>query len=93
METKLRAHHILYCSVKPKSARRGHYRTGLARTRNRQNVTPVLLEVLHDVAAVLARELSVIVLDVPLERHLVAEHAAAVRAGMLLGAVEVLLQG
>ena len=41
----------------------------------------------------LARELSVIVLDVPLERHLVAEHAAAVRAGMLLGAVEVLLQG
>ena len=55
-------------------------------------VSPVFLEILHYVSAVLARELPVVVLDVSLERHRVAEHARAVRALVLLGAVEVLLK-
>jgi hypothetical protein len=52
---------------------------------------PVFLEVLHDVSTVLARELPMIVLDVSLQSHLVAKHSTTVGAGMLLGAVEVLL--
>lgn len=55
-------------------------------------VSPVFLEILHYVSAVLARELPVVVLDVTLERHRVAEHARAVRALVLLGAMEVLLK-
>ena len=53
---------------------------------------PVFLEIFHDVATMLARELSMIILDVTFQRHLVAEHARTIEAGMLFCAVEIFLQ-